>query len=667
MKNMTQKKKIGVVFIAIVIILICIKAVNSGGDELTSLLNLGQKYINEMNYEAAIATFDQAIAIDPKCEKAYLGKADAQCKLGMYDQAILTLQFGKYYVENSTNLTNRQSEINMMQIRENKKNSVVEEVKDTEKIDMPLVLNYAKIVRYSDTDETTIQLEVVGEGYKNMRFAWNSSNEESFTVSKDGLVTFTGIEGWGIVTASNGRNEARCEISVVSPNSEETETEEVCIRFDEEDKYVAVDLEELNENELSGKLQYIDYIYYSGKFVIPKQLTFKNKDFEINKISASAFRNCEKLLSVMIPSTIKCIENEETYSYFIKKIEGNRNPFRDCVSLEEINVDSDNEYYKSAEGVLYTKDGKVLLSYPANKKENIYTLPKEVEEIYVEAFSANNNLEAIYVEEGNTRYKSIDGVLIDTWENKLLAYPSKNRNDTYQIPKEIESIGCKAFYGSSLKKIECSEKVTVIEDDAFSSCKNLEEIMGMKNVEYISEYFFRDSPNLKNIEGGSGTKRLYIGMDTVRYLKEKNNVVVLGMENMENLEEISITTSAIPDMQVLPFLVHLEELEIYEDAQPIDFESIGKMTNLNSLYIEYTEKLEDLLWLNDMENLRRFEVDVHRFNVDDLSPLQKLTNLNSIVIKYDLTKGSALNFDEKIMNQIDELQEVKSSFFINKN
>lgn len=666
MDNMTQKKKIGVVFIAILVILIGIKALNPGEDELTSLLNLGQKYINEMNYEAAIATFDQAIAIDPKCEQAYLRKADAQCKLEMYDQAILTLQAGKYYVENSSNLTNKQSEINMMQIRENKKNSVVEEVIETESIDAPLVLNYKKIVRYSNTDETEIQLEVVGEGYKNTRFEWNSSNEECFTVSRDGLVTLTGIEGWGTITVTSGKDSAWCEISVVSPDSQDIETEEVCIRFDEEDRYYAVDLEEMDENELNGKLQYIDYIYYSGEFAIPEQLSFKDIDFKINKISASAFRNCEDLISVMIPSTVECIENEEIYSYFIKEIEGDRNPFRDCVSLKEINVDSDNEYYKSIEGVLYTKDGKVLLSYPADKKENIYILPKEVEEIYVEAFSSNDNLEAIYVEEGNTRYKSVDGVLVDTLENKLLAYPSGNKSDTYEIPEEIESIGYKAFYGSSLKKIECSEKATVIEDDAFSSCKNLEEIMGMKNVEYISEYLFRDCPNLKKVEGGIGTKRLYIGLDTVRYLNEKNNVVVLGMEDMENLEEISITTSAVPNMQVLTSLVCLDELEIYDDTQSIDFESIGKMANLNSLRIAYIEKLEDFSWLNGMENLRRFEVNVHRFNVDDLSPLQKLINLSSIKIRYDFINGSALNFSEKVMDQINELEVVKPSFIIEK-
>lgn len=635
-------------------------------NELTSLLNLGQKYINEMNYEAAIATFDQAIAIDPKCEQAYLRKADAQCKLEMYDQAILTLQAGKYYVENSSNLTNKQSEITMMQIRENKKNTVVEEVIETESIDAPLVLNYKKIVRYSNTDETEIQLEVVGEGYKNTRFGWNSSNEECFTVSRDGLVTLTGIEGWGTITVTNGKDSAWCEISVVSPDSQDIETEEVCIRYDEEDRYYAVGLEEMDENELNGKLQYIDYIYYSGEFTIPEQLSFKNKDFKINKISASAFRNCEELISVVIPSTVECIETEETYSYFIKEIEGNRNPFRDCASLKEINVDSDNEYYKSIEGVLYTKDGKVLLSYPADKKENIYILPKEVEEIYVEAFSSNDNLEAIYVEEGNNRYKSVDGVLVDTLEHKLLAYPSGNKSDTYEIPKEIESIGYKAFYGSSLKKIECSEKVTVIEDDAFSSCKNLEEIMGMKNVEYISEYLFRDCPNLKKVEGGIGTKRLYIGLDTVRYLNKKNNVVVLGMEDMENLEEISITTSAVPDMQVLTSLGRLDELEIYEDTQSIDFESIGKMANLNSLHIAYIEKLEDFSWLNGMENLRRFEVNVHRFNVDDLSPLQKLINLSSIKISYDFINGSASNFSEKVMDQINELEVVKPSFIIEK-
>lgn len=50
-------------------------------------LALAEKYMSELNYEAAILAYKAAIEIDPRCEKAYVGLVDLYIAMGDYDNA----------------------------------------------------------------------------------------------------------------------------------------------------------------------------------------------------------------------------------------------------------------------------------------------------------------------------------------------------------------------------------------------------------------------------------------------------------------------------------------------------------------------------------------------------------------------------------------------------
>ena len=80
----------------------------------------------------------------------------------------------------------------------------------------------------------------------------------------------------------------------------------------------------------------------------------------VTKISDSAFENCTALLSITIPSTVKTIGT---------------GAFRGCSSLVAINVDTENSVYCSVGGVLYSKDKRVLVSYPMNRPGNNFLIP----------------------------------------------------------------------------------------------------------------------------------------------------------------------------------------------------------------------------------------------------------------------------------------------------
>ena len=57
-------------------------------------LNLGSKYLLELNYDEAIVTFTKAIELEPKAMKAYEGLADAYIKTEAYEKADETIQSG---------------------------------------------------------------------------------------------------------------------------------------------------------------------------------------------------------------------------------------------------------------------------------------------------------------------------------------------------------------------------------------------------------------------------------------------------------------------------------------------------------------------------------------------------------------------------------------------
>gem|GEM_PF-4869310 len=51
------------------------------------------------------------------------------------------------------------------------------------------------------------------------------------------------------------------------------------------------------------------------------------------------------------------------------------------MELKEIYVSEDNNYFKSIDGVLFTKDGTELLLYPPRKEVNSYVIPDTVRKV----------------------------------------------------------------------------------------------------------------------------------------------------------------------------------------------------------------------------------------------------------------------------------------------
>ena len=101
---------IGAIAVVLIALVAGIGIYNSPTNRLSRQLDLGNRYLEEQNYEQAIVEFDKAIAIDPMSVEAYLGKAEAYIGLGDLQSALDTLQAG-YELTHDERLKSRSDEI----------------------------------------------------------------------------------------------------------------------------------------------------------------------------------------------------------------------------------------------------------------------------------------------------------------------------------------------------------------------------------------------------------------------------------------------------------------------------------------------------------------------------------------------------------------------------
>ena len=93
----TKKRKLWSRLIAVIVLVaVLLTACASGASKAATAadkIELGQKYLTELNYTEAVASFTEAIKLEPNNIQAYMGRAEAYLALGEYDKALKDYQF----------------------------------------------------------------------------------------------------------------------------------------------------------------------------------------------------------------------------------------------------------------------------------------------------------------------------------------------------------------------------------------------------------------------------------------------------------------------------------------------------------------------------------------------------------------------------------------------
>ncbi|MHA0314701.1 leucine-rich repeat protein [Mesomycoplasma ovipneumoniae] len=159
-------------------------------------------------------------------------------------------------------------------------------------------------------------------------------------------------------------------------------------------------------------------------------------------------------------------------------------------NVKSIEVDPQNPYFASKDGVLYNKNLTKLIIMPEKYDFSSFVLPKTVQEIEDYKFSLNaKNLEKITVEPGNYYFRDYGGILYNNDLSKIIIIP-KNYNGKIITAKNVKLDPHTFANNPKITEIEISQGTKEIPDFTFNSLSSLLTIKIPQSLEKFSENAF---------------------------------------------------------------------------------------------------------------------------------------------------------------------------------
>ena len=191
---------------------------------------------------------------------------------------------------------------------------------------------------------------------------------------------------------------------------------------------------------------------YSGRIVIPDSVEYEGIYYKVTSFGSEVFEN--SVIGITFPSTLRIIKESCFSGATIQSLLYLPN------SLETIET-----YGFRCAGI-----------------EKIY-IPASVKNIECAAF-VSANLDSIIVDTVNQYYKSVDGVLYTKDVTQLLCFPM-SRGGHFFVPNGVTQINRRAFWESNLSSITLPNSLKTIEQYAFLRCDNFLNLHIPKSVTYI--------------------------------------------------------------------------------------------------------------------------------------------------------------------------------------
>lgn len=249
---------------------------------------------------------------------------------------------------------------------------------------------------------------------------------------------------------------------------------------------------------------YGDYAYLSScedkditEAVIPAEV----KGVPVIGITGSPFGYCRKLTSIELPETLQYLNWLDIMAPVVNVSSSEKDVMP---TLEKISVSKDSPYYTVKDGMLYSKDMKLLIGCPpamgvkelkiSDKTEEIFNyafaactdletavIPDSIKHIHNAAFAACDHLKSVEIPEGIT-------VLSGDMFMQCSALTD------VKIKGKLQNIGFGAFYEcTSLKKFDIPDTVTHVGSNAFKDTGCIEEADGVQYVDNWAVGFSKSS------------------------------------------------------------------------------------------------------------------------------------------------------------------------------
>ncbi len=325
-----------------------------------------------------------------------------------------------------------------------------------------------------------------------------------------------------------------------------------------------------------GTVAVAEYFGDGGEVVIPSEVD----GYTVTEIFDEVFLGCEEITKVTIPATVAKI---------------GESVFWGCSGLAEIEVDENNANYCDVDGVLFTKDMKKIIAYPAGNAATEYEIPVGVSEVGESAFHLSN-LKNVTIPEG------VEII------NRCAFFDNRSL-ESVSFPASLTTICGEAFtYCDSLKTIDIHAGIEVIEDRVFSACTSLEYInVDDENANYCDVdgvLFTKEMETIMTYPIGKADKEysipegvVYIDagafeetvLEAVELPESVTYIGALAFVGADFIEKIVIPQWVnVIETFAFEWCVGLKEITIPENVEIIGDSVFGYCVNLKSVRFEST-------------------------------------------------------------------------------
>lgn len=271
----------------------------------------------------------------------------------------------------------------------------------------------------------------------------------------------------------------------------------------------------------------------------------------LEEIGGRVFDACSKVKEWKLPKSLKKIGSGAFSSISVEEFNIPENvesiyvSFLSSSNLVKVNVDSNNKYFTSVDGILFDKNITRLIKYPEKRDGSSYEVPNTVKTIDANAFISCKNLQTIVIADSvekigdsafygselktinlgggitnisnkpfyeawnltsinviteNDKYESENGILFNKGKTILIKCPPVTMNgEVYEIPNTVAEIGAQAFFTSHIKNVIIPSSVKKIGNESFFACSNLEEVNIPEGLEQIGWNAFCRCHKIKTI------------------------------------------------------------------------------------------------------------------------------------------------------------------------
>ncbi len=333
-----------------------------------------------------------------------------------------------------------------------------------------------------------------------------------------------------------------------------------------------------------------DYAFYSCS-------QLKSLSISAKTIGDYAFSLCSNLESVGFSDNLETIGDEAFKSTCLSEVSipsavsniGER--AFETNQIEKINVDENNQYYTSIDGVLFNKSETEIIDYPNYTQAESYAVPQSVTSIGEYAFGGDiPSLKTVIIPDTVTEIEN--GAFMDFCGLEYIDIPNSvteisdnafngcSQLASITIPNSVTEIGDSAFrYCSSLKSVSLTEGLKSIGDYAFSGAYELSSITLPNSLNYISPTAFFYSENFCEYLTDVGNPYFSV-TDGVLYSKDKTELVSYPYGKKGNEYSVLQGTESIGDYAIVSN--NLDSIYVPQSVEKTGKDSVGYITDFSS-------------------------------------------------------------------------------------